>query len=227
MKSKQKKGPSVWTGPLSLRGDIMGLFDKLFKTASSPPSVTYEGADGYTISITVSLNSVYIRRGFEECFDGFIMAERNGYYLSNGFINLEDAFAVFTKERLVVSKKTDEGAVGFVLLPSGTGVIFTDEDHVLILSAAGAVKKQFSYYSADTIGRILTDDFCAYVEDCDDYVLLKCMVFDTMSIWSKKIKVVKDRNNPVGEKLELFDNVFVVTSTDGTVHRFTVQGAVI
>lgn len=123
-----------------------------------------------------------------EIFDGDIVAKRENYILAEGWKKNKQALAFFTDKELISMRACEDIVDGAAILPSGVAFAFVDSDNVIIFSESGTKSKKFGYGSAPEKSRIITDDFCAYADDIDDSVVLKCFLFDTQTSWSKTIK---------------------------------------
>lgn len=165
-----------------------------------------------------------IYKNENEFFDGDKVAECGDYILAEGWSGNSQAFALFTCGRLLSIRKCEDFSEGAVVLPSGVAFVFTDSDKVLIMSEAGTAAKTFAYSSAIESERVLTENLCAYVENDGECVVLKCFVFSTQSVWSKKIKYIDDDNATDEAILCVSGELLKVVAPDGVVSQFSFSG---
>lgn len=209
-----------------------GVHAALAKLASAPEKKEQEGnknENGFEIEINANgfEGYVYIEKNGKEYFDGNVVAKYENYYIAEGLRNGNETLVLFTPKDILAIRKFDDTVEDAVVLPSGVGIVFTDEDKVITISESGNSTKSFAYGSAAYNERILTDDMCAYVEDCGEFVLLKCYILSSQTVWSKRIKYIFDDDgvlNSSDPTLRLTNEKLEVTISDGSVYRFSLGG---
>ncbi len=207
-----------------------GVHDALSKLAKVPniQEKPQKAEDAYTFEQNDS--TFYIYKNGKEFFDGDLLIKNGQYILAEGWRGGNQALALFTLDTLLTTRKFEDTAEGVALLTSGVAFVFTDNDKVIIMSKEGNSTKVFAYGSALDEARVITDSACAYVEDYGEYALLKCFVFSTQTVWSKKIKYKMDDDSdyysdePV---LRCSGGVLELTTPDGEGSHFSFGGDIV
>lgn len=162
-----------------------------------------------------------IYKNGKEFFDGDKIAGCGEYILAEGWCGNGEAFALFTSEKLIAVRKCEDGLEGSIVLPSGVAFVFTDDDKVLILSDSGTSARSFGYGSAFDEARVLSGSVCAFVEDLGEYIVLKCFLYSSRSVWTKKIKYEAPEGEP---SLRIADDVLEVSVPGDSFVRFSLSG---
>lgn len=162
-----------------------------------------------------------IYKNGKEFFDGDKIASYGEYILAEGWRGNGEAFALFTSEKFVAIRKCEDGVEGSVVLPSGIAFVFTDADKVVILSEDGTSSKAFGYGSAPDEARVLSGSACAFAEDMGDHIVLKCFLYSSQSVWTKKIKIEVTEGDPA---LRFAGGALEVSAPGVSAVRFNLNG---
>lgn len=181
-------------------------------------------------SFEYSDNTFYIYKNGKDFFDGEAVIAQGDYILAEGFRGDSESLAFFTLKKLISIRKFEDGVEGATILSSGVAFVFSDNEKVIIMSEDGTSVKKFDYGSAPDEARVLADSVCAFVEDDVDFVMLKCFVFASQSIWTKKIKYTQGENVSnfsTDPSLRLVGDILEVSLPDGSFARFSLEGGVL
>lgn len=196
----------------------MGLFDKEIKKWAAPPK--QKASPTYCVENSSGDYFVIYKNG-KEFFDGDKIASYGEYILAEGWRGDGEAFALFTSEKIVAIRKCEDGVEGSVVLPSGIAFVFTDSDKVVILSEDGTSSKAFGYGSAPDEARVLSGSACAFTEDMGDHIVLKCFLYSSQSVWTKKIKIEVTEGDPA---LRFVGGALEVSAPGVSAVRFNLNG---
>lgn len=181
-------------------------------------------------SFEYSDNTFYIYKNEKDFFDGEAVATQGDYILAEGYRGDSESLAFFTLKKLIAVRKFEDGMEGAAISTSGVAFAFSDSEKVIIMSEDGTSVKKFAYGSAPDEARVLSDSVCAFVEDEADFVTLKCFVFASQSIWTKKIKYTQPENVPAfstDPSLRLVEDVLEISLPDASLARFSLEGGVL
>ncbi len=207
------------------------VHEKLKKLPEAPKEKAEPAQkDDPVYNFEYSNNTFYIYKNGKEFFDGEAVVTQGDYILAEGFHGDSESLAFFTLKKLIAIRKFEDGVEGAAILSSGVAFVFSDNEKVIIMSEDGTSVKKFDYGSAPDEARVLADSVCAFVEDDADFVILKCFVFASQSIWTKKIKYAQPENVPTfstDPSLRLVENVLEVSLPDASLARFSLEGSVL
>ena len=225
----QAKKRTSWIDELS--DPDSPVHEKLKKLPETPKKKTEPAQkDDPVYSFEHSDNTFYIYKNGKDFFDGEAVATQGDYILAEGFRGDSESLAFFTLKKLIAIRKFEDGVEGAAILSSGVAFVFSDNEKVIIMSEGVTSVKKFDYGSAPDEARVLADSVCAFVEDDADFVTLKCFVFASQSIWTKKIKYVQPENVPAfsnDPSLCLVGDVLEVSLPDASLARFSLEGGVL
>lgn len=193
---------------------------------SASCAATQKSDPVYTVEHQKDAYYIIYKNG-KEFFDGEAIATNGKFILAEGFRGDGEALALFTPEKLITIRKFEDGVEGTIVLPSGIAFVFSDNEKVIIMSDSGTSVKNFAYGSAPDESRIIFDSACAFVEDNGEHVILKCFVFSSQSVWTKKIKYEQPEDKvafSVDPILCFSGDVIEVVTPDGSVSHFSLGG---
>ena len=176
-------------------------------------------------------NYLIIYKDDKEFFDGDVLTERGDLILASGFRANSEAIAFIGSEGVLAIRKTESSAEAARVLPSGDGVVLTDDDKLLIFSKEGVKAKSFVFGSVLNEQRALADVGCASVdedENGEDACVLRFFCFESQTAWRKKLKfslpddVARNETEP---RVSVSPACIAVKMPDGVVHRFALDGA--
>lgn len=181
----------------------------------------YEGKDKYLI----------VFKDEKEYFDGDIVAELGDLILVEGFRVNSEAVALIGEDGVLALRKIECGVEAARILPSGVGIVVTDDDKLLIMSKEGTKSKIFPFWSVPEEQRAITDEGCASIdedENGEDAYVLRFFCFETQTAWRKKIKCSfpdDEAYNTVEPRILVSSDFVTAETPDGVVHRFSLDGA--
>lgn len=176
-------------------------------------------------------NYLIVYKDGKEFFDGDVLAEHGDLILAQGFRANSEAIALIGYEGVLAVRKTDSVAEAARVLPSGEGVVLTDDNKLLIFSKEGVKAKSFVFGSVLDEQKVLTDVGCASIdedENGEDAYVLRFFCFESQTTWRKKLKfslpddVARNSKEPC---VSVSPACIAVKMPDGVVHRFALDGA--
>lgn len=180
----------------------------------------YEGKDKYLI----------VFKDEKEYFDGDIVAERGDLILAEGFRVNSEAVALISEDGVLALRKIECGVEAARILPSGIGIVVTDDDKLLIMSKEGTKSKNFPFWSVPEEQRAITDEGCASIdedESGEDAYVLRFFCFDSQTAWRKKLKFSLPDDvvqNSIEPRVSISPACIAAKMPDGVVHRFALDG---
>lgn len=214
----------------------MGLLDKLLskqaKTAinATKKAVKASSKDSNKSGERVTFNEresttyISVEKGSREVFDGELIGSNSTYWVAEGYKGDSEALAFGDATHAIRYKSFDDSVVGCIVY-NDTAIVIGEES-ACVLSKDSASTRTFEYGNPDDSQRVLTNECAAYIDDNDECLKLKCLVFETLEVWTKPIQTPKD---DVGYaiyddcSLTISDSALVVT-VNGVAQSYDLTG---